>query len=93
MSAKPPPRRAADEAERQGLDPDVMGTSVWNALGQFGDKSYLERAEDVVAKVCAAVPEVGVSITRLASQLRDSRTRERLALYLTSQHAGTCQPE
>jgi hypothetical protein len=64
---------AADEAERQGLDPDVMGTSVWNALGQFGDKSYLERAEDVVAKVCTAVPEVGVSITRLASQLRDSR--------------------
>jgi hypothetical protein len=64
---------AADEANRQGLDPHAMGTSVFNALGQLGDKSYLERAEDVVTKVYAAVPEVGTSITRLAARLRDSR--------------------
>ncbi|WP_203457481.1 HEPN domain-containing protein, partial [Mycolicibacterium sp. CBMA 361] len=55
------------------LDPDLVGTNVWNALGQLGNKSYLERAEDVIAMVHAAVPEVGVSITRLASHLRDSR--------------------
>ena len=57
----------------EGLDPDVMGTRVWNALGQLGDKSFLERAEEIIAAACAAVPEVGGSITTLASRLRDPR--------------------
>jgi hypothetical protein len=64
---------AADQADMEGLDPDVMGTRVWNALGQLGDKSFLERAEEIIAVACAAVPEVGVSITTLAPRLRDSR--------------------
>ena len=64
---------AVDQAHREGLDPGIVGTRVWNALGHVGDKSYLERAEEVVAEVCAAVPEIGVSITRLAPHLRDSR--------------------
>jgi hypothetical protein len=64
---------ATDEADRLGLDPDLMGMSVWDALGQLGNKSYRERAEDLIAKVYAAVPEVGVSITTLPSQLRNSR--------------------
>src|SRR6202022_3125507 len=27
---------AVDQADRESLDPDVMGTRVWNALGQLG---------------------------------------------------------
>lgn len=53
---------AVEQAHKDGLDPDVVGTRVWNALGHWVDKSYLERAEEVVAAVCAAVPEIGVSI-------------------------------
>jgi hypothetical protein len=64
---------AVDQAHRDGFDPAAVGTRVWNALGFWMDKSYLERAEDIVAAVCAAVPEVGLSITRLAAHLRDSR--------------------
>jgi hypothetical protein len=64
---------AVDQAHRDGLNPDVVGTRVWNALGHWVDKSYLERAEEIVTAVCAAVPEIGLSITRLAPHLRDSR--------------------
>lgn len=64
---------AVDQAHRDGFDPAAVGTRVWNALGFWMDKSYLERAEDIVAAACAAVPEVGLSITRLGAHLRDSR--------------------
>jgi hypothetical protein len=64
---------AVDQAHKEGLDPQVMGTRVMNALGHVGDKSFLERAEEVVARVCAAVPEIGVSITTLASRLTNPR--------------------
>ena len=64
---------ATDQAHREGLDPHIMGARIWNALGHIGDKSFLERAEDVVAKVCAEVPEIGLSITNLASRLTNPR--------------------
>jgi hypothetical protein len=50
-----------------------MGTRVWKALGHVGDKSFLERAQEVVDTVCAEVPEIGVSITKLASKLTEPR--------------------
>ncbi|WAJ47960.1 hypothetical protein OK015_28835 (plasmid) [Mycobacterium sp. Aquia_216] len=64
---------AVDQAHTLGLDPDAVGMRVWNALGHWVNKSYLERAEEVVTAACAAVPELGLSITRLAKHLRDSR--------------------
>lgn len=64
---------ATDQAHREGLDHSLMGTRVWNALGHVGDKSFLERAEEVIGKVCAVVPEIGVSIAALASKLTQPR--------------------
>jgi hypothetical protein len=64
---------ATDQADREGLDPNLMGTRVMNALQYVHDKSFLERAQEVVDTVCAEVPEIGVSITKLASKLRDPR--------------------
>jgi hypothetical protein len=64
---------ATDQAHREGLDPNLMGTRAWNALGHVGDKSFLERAQEVVDTVCAEVPEIGVSITKLASKLTEPR--------------------
>lgn len=64
---------AVDEADKEGLDPGIVGTRVWNALGHWVNKSYLERAEEIVTAACAAVPELGLSITRLETHLRDSR--------------------
>jgi hypothetical protein len=64
---------AVDQAHKEGLDPHLMGTRVMNALGHVGDKSFLERAQAIVDKVCAEVPEIGVSITTLASRLTDPR--------------------
>lgn len=64
---------AVDQADKEGLDPDIVGARVWNALGHWVGKSYLERAEEIVTAACAAVPELGLSITRFATHLRDSR--------------------
>ena len=50
-----------------------MFDRVKNALGHVGDKSYLERVEEVVAKVCAAVPEIAESVARLEARLTEPR--------------------
>lgn len=64
---------AVDQAQREGLDPQIVGRSVTSALGHFSDKSFLERAEEIVDRVCSAVPEIAVSIPNLASKITDPR--------------------
>jgi hypothetical protein len=64
---------AVDEAARRGVDPQEVGTRVANALNQLGDMSFRERAEQIVAEVCDAVPEVRVSIARLGAKLTEPR--------------------
>lgn len=64
---------AVDQAHEEGIDPQLMGTRVMNALGQLGDKSFKERAESIVADVSVAVPEIGMGITNLASRLTNPR--------------------
>jgi hypothetical protein len=64
---------AADQAEKEGLDRELMLDRVKKALGHVGDKSFLERAEAVVTEVCAAVPEIGESVARLPARLTDPR--------------------
>ena len=64
---------AVDQGHTEGLDPQIVGTRVMNALGHLGDKSFLERAQEVVDKVCAEVPEIGVAVTKLASELTKPR--------------------
>jgi hypothetical protein len=65
---------AAKQAKSDGhLDHDAVRRRVNDALGHLGERSYRERASDVVEEVIAAVPEIGESIARLPSLLRDSR--------------------
>ncbi len=64
---------AAEQAEKEGLDRELMLDRVKKALGHVGDKSFLERAEAVVAEVCAAVPEIAESVARLPARLTDPR--------------------
>nr|MDT0522279.1 hypothetical protein [Streptomyces sp. DSM 41633] len=64
---------AVDQAQREGLDPQTVGICVASALGHFSDKSFLERAEEIVDRVCSAVPEIAVSIPNLASKITDPR--------------------
>jgi hypothetical protein len=64
---------AANEAEEQGLDRDLVLDLVTKALGHVGDVSYRDRAEAVVAMVCAAVPEIAESVTNLPARLTDPR--------------------
>jgi hypothetical protein len=64
---------AAVQAEKEGLDRELMLERAKNALGHVGEKSFLERAEDVVKDVCAAVPEIAESVAKLPARLRDQR--------------------
>jgi hypothetical protein len=63
----------ADQAEKEGLNRDLTLDRMDKALGHVGDKSYLERAEEIVTKVCAAVPEIAESVERLAARLTEPR--------------------
>ena len=64
---------AVDKAHQEGLDHELVGTRVWNALGHFTEKSFLERAEEIIDEVCATVPEIRVGATTLPSRLTEPR--------------------
>jgi hypothetical protein len=65
---------AVAEAKSGGqLDHELVRKRVDSALGQLGDRSYRERANDLVDYVLAAVPEIGESVAKLPRLLRDSR--------------------
>lgn len=70
-------RRAAKAkaADEENLDPTKVHTAVRNAVSRFHDVDYLDRATDVVTKVCSALPEIAeaVGATRLPRLLRDAR--------------------
>jgi hypothetical protein len=63
----------ADQAKKEGLNRESMLDRMEKALGHVGDKSYLERAEEVVTTVCAAIPEITESVERLAARLTEPR--------------------
>jgi hypothetical protein len=64
---------AANQAEEEGLDRDLVLDLVTKALGHVGDVSYRDRAEAVVAMVCGAIPEIAESVAKLPSRLTDPR--------------------
>jgi hypothetical protein len=64
---------AADQGEKEGLHRELVLDRVEKALGHVGDKSYLERAEEVVVRVRAAVPEIAESVARLPARLTEPR--------------------
>jgi hypothetical protein len=64
---------AAEQAGEEGIDPETMRDRVVKALGFIGEKSFRERAEEVVARALQAVPEIAVSIPSLAACPTDPR--------------------
>lgn len=65
---------AVVQAKADGqLDHELVRRRVNDALGHLGERSYRERASDIVEEVLAAVPEIGESVAKLPARLRDSR--------------------
>jgi hypothetical protein len=67
---------AATQARQEqidGLDPELVGELVRKAVGHVGDKSFRDRAEEVVAEVQRAVPEIAESVAGLPVRLTDPR--------------------
>lgn len=65
---------AATQAQRDGqLDHELVRRRVSDALGHLGERSYRERATDIVDAVLTAVPEIGESVANIPPRLRDSR--------------------
>jgi len=74
-------RAGRDKAEAEpGLDPQKVHGAVKNAVSHFGDVDYLQRAADVVNKVCSVVPEIAESVADLPGRLL--RARNEMAHHL-----------
>jgi len=67
-------RSAAGTAtNRRTLDPQQVHIAVMSAVSHFEDVDYLQRATDVVTKVCAVLPEIAESVADLPIRLTDAR--------------------
>jgi hypothetical protein len=70
-------RRAAKDqaAGEKNLPPQKVRDAVKDAVGHFDDVDFLERAADVVRKVCAVIPEIAesIDIDDLATHIKDAR--------------------
>jgi hypothetical protein len=64
---------AAKQAGKEGLDRELISKLVDRALGNIGEKSYLERAEEIIAEVRAVIPEISEAVDKLPQRIRDSR--------------------
>jgi hypothetical protein len=67
---------------RRKLDPQQVHVAVMNAVSHFDDVDYVQRATDVVTKVCAVIPEIAESVADLPECLTKARHEmaHRLAL-------------
>ena len=68
-------RRAARATAtgRRNLDPAQVDVEVTNAVSRFDEVDYRQRASDVVAKVCAVIPEIAESLADLPECLTKVR--------------------
>jgi hypothetical protein len=68
-------RRAASGGATGGrnLDPQQVHVALMNAVSHFDDVDYVQRATDVVAKVCAVIPEIAESVADLPECLTKAR--------------------
>jgi hypothetical protein len=64
---------AAEQAEKEGLDRQLVLDLVKQAVGHVGDVSFRDRADGVVTEVCGAVPEIAESVADLAARLTKAR--------------------
>jgi hypothetical protein len=55
------------------LDPEQVDAAVMNAVSHIDDVDYLQRATDVVTKVCAVIPEIAESVADLPECLTKAR--------------------
>jgi hypothetical protein len=58
---------------RRRLDPQQVHVAVMSAVSHVEDVDYLQRATDVVTKVCAVLPEIAESVADLPILLTDAR--------------------
>ena len=67
---------AANQAETEGLDRELVSKLVDRALGHIGEKSYLERAEEIIAEVRAVIPEISEAVASCPSEseIRDTHS-------------------
>jgi hypothetical protein len=68
-------RRAAryPATGRRDLDPQQVDVAVMNAVSHFDDVDYVQRATDVVTKICAVIPEIAESVADLPERLTKAR--------------------
>lgn len=68
-------RRAAryPATGKRNLDPQQVHVAVMNAVSHFDDVDYVQRATDVVTKVCAVIPEIAESVADLPERLTKAR--------------------
>jgi hypothetical protein len=79
---------AKEKAEsQQNLDPQQIRDAVMKSVSHFEDVDYLQRAADVVTKVCAVLPEIAesVPVADLPALLGDGRNE--MAHLLPLDHA------
>lgn len=57
----------------RNLDPQHVHVAVMNAVSHFDDVDYVQRATDVVTKVCAVIPEIAESVADLPGCLTKAR--------------------
>jgi len=58
---------------RRALDARQVDVAMMSAVSHFEDVDYLQRATDVVTKVCAVLPEIAESVADLPICLTDAR--------------------
>ncbi len=68
-------RRAAryPATGKRNLDPQQVHVALMSALSHFDDVDYVQRATDVVTKVCAVIPEIVESVADLPECLTKAR--------------------
>jgi hypothetical protein len=64
---------AKDKAGELNLDPEKIRNAVKDAVAHFDDVDYIQRANDVVMRVCDVLPEINESVADLPKRLRDAR--------------------
>ncbi len=60
-------------ASGRNVDPEQVDVAVTKAVSHIDDVDYLQRASDVVTKVCAVIPEIAESVADLPECLAKAR--------------------
>jgi len=80
-------RRAARvKAEgKRNLDPQQVHEAVMHAVSHFEQVDYVERAKDVVKKVCGVLPEIAESVADLPERITKARNEMAHQLLLNEE--------